>query len=782
MDRIPPTWGEITPERPLIILQTNNRFGDSDENFGDSRDSLAEATKHGREAVRAFQEAVPDELKPYCQLQMEIRVRDHQARYDRFRRVFDELQAANIPANFQFADPHDLYVFDPEYVDRLTREYPCIQSYTITEINYEHYRSFNVPRYAISPEARYAMDIIDLAAKYGKHLSISLQCLKWMHIGADVLNQPLLDKIAAHPEYVLAVNEHIGPQHLPRQTSVMGMWMAGFVNQWGVEPQSWWFENGRMIEPGVFGQFQPDNTRIMPPPLYRAMILQGALLGATVYQFEPFWDLFDYDNALCWREVIAPALSEVIRERLILTREQLIEKMKVAYRYKFALDINEFHENLRDVDFTHDEGFLARAAYGVWERFLEHELIPNKRRYFFIPLLPPRTPQAVLDRFQHVIQPGECNSEAEYTKLLNRYYPEPEHDGTAWTASVNGQFYVMQTHENLYERQTWAADLPKPVRGTTGAWTDAGLRLSWPADAGASRYFVCRGADLASVTHIGETTTTEFVVKDAPRGQAAVYTVLAETATTEYVEGAVNYLDFLRFSETVSRAAEFVHVSADGAIETRPVLVPEDTRPTSQVWYPTFDGADGPRREIAQEIVARIDQFKANYDKGDWRALAELYAESYEDSNGYHKEYAARAWKWWFFRMNTFVFLRQIRHWDFSEFETNSVVRVRMFGLCRGLRRDDMPFGAGYDGTCRIPRTRDEEVLFSWLREQDGAWRIVATDPALPNFEEILWNSRGADKTTVKLVPGKDGDPEYYTKPGQTNLIPIETDWLNPPR
>ncbi|HNT88222.1 MAG TPA: glycoside hydrolase family 98 domain-containing protein, partial [Candidatus Hydrogenedentes bacterium] len=417
MDRTPPTWGEISPERPLIILQTNNRFGDSDEDFGDRNDPLAEATRHGREAVRAFREAVPDELKPFCQLQLEVRVRDHQARYDRFRRVFDELQAAHVPANLQFADPHDMYVFDPEYVDRLAREYPCIQSYTITEINFEHYRAFNVPRYALSPEARYAMDIIDLAAARGKHLSISLQGLKWMHIGADVLNQPLLDKIAAHPEYVLAVNEHIGPQHLPRQTSVLGMWIAGCVNHWGVEPQSWWFENGRMIAPGVFGQFQPDNTRIMPPPLYRAMILQGALLGATVYQFEPFWDLFDYDNARCWRDVIAPTLAEVIRERLIPTRDQVVERMQVAYQYKLARDINEFHENLRDVDFTHDEGFLARAAYGVWERFLEHELIPNKRRYFFIPLLPPRAPRAVLARFAHVTQPGECDSEAEYTTL-----------------------------------------------------------------------------------------------------------------------------------------------------------------------------------------------------------------------------------------------------------------------------------------------------------------------------------------------------------------------------
>lgn len=775
-----PTWGTISPERPLIILQTNNRFADSEEGFGTSDDPLAAAAQHGRETVRAWSEAVPDDIKPYCQAQMEIRAQNHQARYDRFRKCFDELQAAGIPANFQFADPHDMYVFDPEYVERLVAEYPCIQSLTITEINFEHYRSFNVPRYAISPEARYAMDIIDIAARHGKHLSISLQGLKWMHIGADMLNQPLLEKIREHSEHVLAVNEHIGPQHIQRQTSVMGMWLAGITQHWGVEPQSWWFENGRMIRPGVFGQYQADNTRNMPPPLYRAMILQGALLGATVYQFEPFWDLFDYDNAQCWREVIYPTLMEVIRGGLISTKAQVMEKMRAAYHYKTARDINEFHENLRDVDWIHDEGLLARAAYGLWDRFMEHELIPNKSRYFFIPLLPPATPEDVLGRFAHVIRPGECDAEADYEALLNRFYPETD-TGTAWTARINGHAYVMQSHENLYERQTYRLDLPRSVRGLLAEWTDAGLALSWPHDPGAARYVVCRadGGGIESARPIAESAAAEFVDKTARRGAAYAYAVRAETSAKERVEGAVNYLDYLVFSESMSRVAEYIAVNADGTFQTAACGAADDPRPASQVVYPTFDGAEGPHRAIAEEIVAAIDGFKAAYDAGDWKRLAALYAEDYADPNGYHKEYADRAWKWWLFRNNSFCFQRQIRCWDFSDWAGSGVVRVHMFALCRALRRDDQPFGSGYDGTLRIPRTPTEEVWFTWKRE-DGAWRIAATDPALPNFQEMLWNSRGSDNTRVKLSPGKDGDPEYLPE-GKTNLIPIEQDWLPKP-
>jgi hypothetical protein len=773
-----PTWGEITAERPLVILQVNNRFGDSDEGFGGG-DPLEEAARHGREAVRAWRETVPDDLKPYCQLQVEIRVRDHEARYRRLQRLLDEVQEAGIPVNLQFADPHVWYVFDLDHVDRLTREYPCIQGYTITECDFEHYSAFNVPRYAVSPQARYAIDAIALAAAHGKHLSIALQGTKWLHVGADALNRPLLDAIAAHPAHVLPVNEHIGPQHLPRQTSVWGLWMAGITTNWGVEPQSWWFENGRMITPGVFGQHQASNTRLMPPPLYRAMLLQGALLGATVYQFEPFWDLFDYDNSICWREVIVPTLREIVGRRLAPTREQLLEKVKVAYQYPTVDDINAYHRILHDVDWIHDEGLLARAAYGVWEPYLQHELIPNKCRSFFIPLLPPTTPPETLARFERVIPTGACETERDYEALLHAHYPDPG-TGTAFVASVNGHTFVMQTHENLYERQDYRLSLPRRVRGLRARWTGAGLELTWDADPGATRYHVCRNDDAFTdpMRCVGETADADFVDVDAPRGARAVYTVLATTASREIVSGHVNYLDYLVFSETVSIEGEYLLLWENGRTETQAVPLPEDDRPATQVVWPDYTGVPEDRRADAEGIVAALDAFKAAYRAGDWRGVAALYDGAYRDANGYSREYAVRAWRWWFFRCNTFHYLRQLRTWDFSE---AGVVRTRLFSLARAGRRDDAPFGSGYDGSLRIPRTADEEVVFTWRRNEDGAWRITRTEPAFPNFAEMLWCSRGADNTRVKLVPGADGEPEYFEDPAKTNLIPEEEDWLPKP-
>jgi len=798
-----PLRRKISPDNPLIIFQTNNRFGDSDEGFGKG-DMYKEATRHGREVVRAFKEAVPDELKPYVYLEVNARLRDHYKRLEVMRRIFEPIEEAGIPCDFQVCDPHDIYTLDPERIERILTEFDCVRSICIAENDYEHYATFNVPRYAMSPYARYAIDAIEMAARHGRHIVFSEQTVKLMHVGADVLNQPMLETMRKYKEYIIPINEHLGPQHFARQTSVWGLWLSEVADQWGVEPQSWWFENARMIEPGVFGQSEPNNTRIMPPPLYRAMILQGAMMGATVFDFEPFWDLFDYDNSRCFREVIAPTLIEVIQRKLIPTKEQVMAKAKVAYQYELCKDINQFYDILKDVDYYHAEGYLARAAYGVYERFMEHEYIPNKDRNYFIPLLPPSTSKTVLDKFEKVIKQGECSSEEAYEALLRKYHTKRDGAGTASIMSMNGYTYVNQSHENLYELQTYSIDLPKPVRGITATRTDKGIELSWPADSGATTYHIHRAEGECIVRpvsadpyiwaapkeeledpemfnvmsvyedpakanakaappkandvlpEIGQSKKAAFVDTTAKKNTTYTYTVTATTKTKERRDGTVNYLDYFVFSQSQSLAAEEITVPAKGEVVTRAIVEPEDPRPASQVWHPILTGAEGPHKRIALEIVQRLDEFKSAYDEANWRRITDLYSARYQDPNGFHREYVGRAWKWWFFRSNSFCYLRQIRQWFFDDYAETGEVRVHMFSLCRALRKDDRPFGSGYGGTIRIPRNKHEDVTFTWAKDTDGVWRIIHTDPALPCFEEMLWNSRGGDNKTAKLRPGID--------------------------
>ena len=149
------------------------------------------------------------------------------------------------------------------------------------------------------------------------------------------------------------------------------------------------------------------------------------------------------------------------------------------------------------------------------------------------------------------------------------------------------------------------------------------------------------------------------------------------------------------------------------------------------------------------------------------------YSDRYEDPNGYHEEYVRWAWKWWLIRNCNGVVLRQIRRLDFSEFDTTGKVCFRLFSLFRAVRYDDQPFGHGYDGTLRLPRHADEEVVYTWIKEEDGAWRILRTDPALPNMAEVLWNNRLCDQTNLRLQPGVDNHAPF---------TPPEDAWIAPAR
>jgi len=73
------------------------------------------------------------------------------------------------------------------------------------------------------------------------------------------------------------------------------------------------------------------------------------------------------------------------------------------------------------------------------------------------------------------------------------------------------------------------------------------------------------------------------------------------------------------------------------------------------------------------------------------------------------------------------------------------------------------PFGYGFDGAIRMPCHADEEVVYTWRKESDGHWRIVHTDPALPNRAEIMFAHRGCDRShlKLKLQPGIDNDAPY---------------------
>ena len=106
--------------------------------------------------------------------------------------------------------------------------------------------------------------------------------------------------------------------------------------------------------------------------------------------------------------------------------------------------------------------------------------------------------------------------------------------------------------------------------------------------------------------------------------------------------------------------------------------------------------------------------------------------------------------------MNSNYISIQIRRWDLDGLDRDGAIRVRMFSLMRGVRWDDQPFGYGFDGLPRLPRDIRAEVVFTWNRDPDGVWRLRRTDPAFPNFQEMLSYNRGTDQVDWRPEPGTD--------------------------
>lgn len=727
---------EISREHPLIIWQG----------------SSTQEVVHANVIVEDWNRHVPEDLKPYSVFQVEVRYLDQERRFVKYCAVLDRMQEANIPVCLQVIDPHPEYEYPLRFVERMLDRYDCIRVVQSTENRTEYYSKLPEAADISTPlEIAYMCKLIRMGARRGIPTSMQHQALRWLHIATDELARELRQTLETYHAYTLPTNEHLGNQHFPRQTSVWGFWMGDVVDNWGVEPQSWWWENANYTQPGVFGISPPNWQFKFPKGIYRPMILQAAMLGATVYAFEPHWDLFEHARPDVWYDDILPTMREVIHRKLIRSKEEVQEKTKLAYQVPFSKSIADFHRISRDMDWMADEGFLARAAYGVYARGVEHELVPNKDRAFFIPILPLNTKESAKQRFERVLTPGECESTEEYEELLDTYYPEPDCE-PAYVERVGRFLSVMQTHENLYERQSFSVEVPVAVRGIElKRQGSGGVSLRWPAVSGASGYEICRwinerskpeefpvGAAWSSWETLGEVADAEF---EGPVPTPAILGVRAITDETEPLSGAVNLFDCLVFDMNRARIAEIVEFAAD---TKKAVSHPRrfvDKRPEKQEWFDLGHGLNERHRAVANEVKATLRAMIQEFKNEDIRGMARYYAQDYRDANGYDRDYALRAWLWWFQRMYLPYCAATIQEWDTSGYERDGVVRMKMTGFWRGVMIWDEPWG--YDGFARIPRHDNTEVWWTWKKNAgSGQWEIVTTEPACPNFGEMLWNSR----------------------------------------
>jgi hypothetical protein len=398
----------ISREHPLIILYSPG---------------TAERT------VKCWQN-LPSKIRPYCAVTMDPSAVDVKERLEGWRRMLRVVQPYNIPIVLQIAGDEAEWTTPLGVVETLLNEFSCIKAVQVVEWRCGYYTRFGGDLdMAIPPNLRYVGEALKLCGKYGKHLSLQIQ-MDMLHLATDQLAGPLREIFRSYKDYFLPQNECIPPNYYATQTAALGLWVAGYCENWGMEPQWWWWTKGEsyFIRPGVFGveaALETDENRYAR--LYRAFIIEGALAGATVFSIEPPQDVWHEDSTdkRHFDDVIYPTLLQIIEQQLIASKDDVFAKAKAAYQLTECKSLHEFDNLLQDLDLEVAQGHLERAAYGVLLPHLMKEMIPDTGgRFYFIPLLPVGTPQEVVNRFERIIRPNEFSTVEGYRQMLEIVYPQ----------------------------------------------------------------------------------------------------------------------------------------------------------------------------------------------------------------------------------------------------------------------------------------------------------------------------------------------------------------------
>lgn len=172
-----------------------------------------------------------------------------------WRALLTPLQASGIPTVLQVADPGEEFTMAVEDVASLCDEFPdVVRGLELAEVKLQTaYTEFGGdPADILGYNARNFIQVVEMAAARGLVVFGQIDFLRWTHVLSDLALQPLLVMLRNYSRYVVPINEMIAPNAHLRHTSVMGLWLSDVVTNFGVEPQSWFWQNSGYVPFGFF--------------------------------------------------------------------------------------------------------------------------------------------------------------------------------------------------------------------------------------------------------------------------------------------------------------------------------------------------------------------------------------------------------------------------------------------------------------------------------------------------------------------------------------------------
>ncbi len=720
----PPLAVEISPAHPLMLFQDLPAY----------RGDLERQKQHLLVAL----EHLPESIRSQAILKFSVPGKGEELK-NNYDTVLRDLQEPQIPTVIRIAENPQRDRLDPELLKDLLRAHTMVRGVEVTGLDFRYYDSPRMPDGQTPLLVEWLIEVIDTAASYGRFVYIPLDELQWVRVMSNTACLPLYEKFLECKDYVIPACLVRGDHVLSNQSAVMGLWLEGAVSNWGMAADARWYSDNNYISPGQFGD--SGGTSSAPHTLYRAMILNGAMTGATVFSFENGPDLWYGPASFHWEEGILPLLRALVPQAIVGRKDLVLRRARIALQLIESNDPETFHLNLKDVDGVLDEGNLLHAAYGLERPGQIAELIPNRGDCYWIPFLSAHARDEALTQFDRVVRAGSLPTRASWTEVLAPFRAKST-SGEAFVAEVGHNVFVMNTQENSLSHQSFSiAQVAAPVRNFEARRDGSNIVVSWDYRENDVEYRVYRriGTEVEFTLLSGrlEQETRSYIDENVPPDTTVSYGVTAVTDEREPLSGMVDFGEYRTYSVGESRIAEEVELSA---LLAQATSVPvKNTQPDSTIippWWPDYTGVTETQRPAAEAIVEQVGLWEDALNRKNLDGVMSVYSTDYADAGGLGFQVARTAYQWLLERYHAVKMHRQIRQWDFSNLESTGQVNVLLYLRLSAVALTDSS-GLIADIDISIPRTPAAEVWTTWSNAE-GVWRMIRTNPALPNFRELL--------------------------------------------
>jgi uncharacterized protein (DUF736 family) len=392
---------------------------------------------HSPSEIEKAWATIPDDIKPYCALRVEVAERGLD-----FREFCRRAERIGANVVIQCSGPGG-GVYGEIYNGRYGRQSlaelewafqncPHIIGAIIVE-QFFHYYPDNTSR-------EYAKRLLLLCAKYGRLLIWAdghWVRRGWLKLGEK--DPEMLMLIRKYSQYFIPLwKMNCGYEPITIHGSVLGMWICGFGDNFGVEPEDWfWFEAGF----GELGEkkdgYGAGRRELMPPTFWGQMMLMGLASGGTCWCLEPWVGLWEEPNKPreSLLKTVIPLIRAIVKWELIPSKESVLREIKIALKTQ-----------ARDL-----EG--GEGPYGPFEKIFQgtygirhpSELIPDNGRYYFVPFLPiicDRPPKGI-----RLFKTGDFSTPEEIKSFFDSIYP-PFYEGDAFLVRVGNLIVAMNSREN----------------------------------------------------------------------------------------------------------------------------------------------------------------------------------------------------------------------------------------------------------------------------------------------------------------------------------------------